>query len=70
MQSDLHNYVCIDQNNLNIRFKNISDRDKIEKIVVEVNDRLYSILTDTRTPMTEINNLICNLLDNYEPSNK
>jgi hypothetical protein len=47
--------------NWDIRFKNITDRERFEKIIVLVNEEVYAILTDPKTELKVINEIVHNL---------
>lgn len=45
-----------------IRFTNITDSDRIKKIVIETRDELFDILTNPKTELEKIKELINNIL--------
>ena len=60
--------LCIEAN-WDIRWVWITDRDCFEKIVVEINDEIFSILSDEKTSIQEVKKIINDILTskiNYE----
>ncbi len=45
-----------------IKWKNITDRDRIEKISIEINDEIFSILSDVKTPIQEVRKIVNDIL--------
>ena len=45
-----------------IRFTNITDSDRINKVVIETRDELFGILTDTKTELEKIKEMINDIL--------
>ena len=48
--------------NWDIRFKNITDYDTISKVCIKVNEEIYYILTDPKTELEKIKELINDIL--------
>jgi hypothetical protein len=54
--------ICIDSNNT-IKWKNISDIEKMEKIVIQVNSEVYDILTNPKTELSKIKSIVNDILE-------
>ena len=60
--------LCINADN-SIKWVWITDRDCFEKIVIEINDEIFSILSDEKTSIQEVKKIINDILTskiNYE----
>ena len=60
--------ICIDSNN-NIKWVWITDSDCFKKIVIEINDEIFSILSDEKTSIQEVKQIVNDILTgkiNYE----
>ena len=60
--------LCINADN-SIKWVWITDRDCFEKIVIEINDEIFSILSDEKTSIQEVKQIVNDILTskiNYE----
>jgi hypothetical protein len=56
------NNEIVIESNWDIRFKNITDRERFEKICIQVNSEIYDILTNPKTELSKIRKIVNDIL--------
>jgi hypothetical protein len=54
--------LIVIESNWDIRFNKITDIDTIEKIAIQINEEIYSILTDPKTELSKVREIVNNIL--------